>query len=121
MPKKEAIWKYGLSGALTGIVNGFFGAGGGMVLIPLLTKFCKLEDKKAFASSIAIVLPLCVTSLAVYLLRGSGSFDGVVPYLIGGLAGGVLGGLLFRKVTPVFLHKALGALIVFGGLRLVFG
>lgn len=117
--KKQPIWKYCAAGALTGAVNGFFGAGGGMVLIPLLTGFCKLEDKKAFASSVAIVLPLCLTSLAVYLLRGAGEFGGVLPYLLGGLAGGIAAGLLFKKAPPALLHKLLGALIVFGGVRLV--
>lgn len=68
-------WKsylpFGLSGAAAGLINGFFGAGGGMVLVPLLIHLGKLPDKEAFASSIAIILPLCLVSLFVYGASGS--------------------------------------------------
>ena len=119
--KERFPWRFCVSGLLTGLVNGFFGAGGGMILIPLLTRLCRVEDKQAFASSLSIIFPICVTSLAVYLFRGGVDFSGVWPYLLGGLAGGVLGGLLFRRVSAGFLHKALGLLILWGGFRLVMG
>ena len=121
MPQsKGSVPKACLSGTLAGLVTGFFGAGGGMVLIPLLTRLCRLPDRKAFATSVAIVLPLCVCSLAVCLLRGGVSLVGAWPYLLGGLAGGLAGGLLFRRVPLPLLHVALGALILCGGRRLLF-
>ena len=33
-----------ISGALAGAINGLFGAGGGMVLVPLLTLLTKIDD-----------------------------------------------------------------------------
>lgn len=90
-----------------------------MVLIPLLTRLCKMEDKKAFATSVCIVLPICLASLAVYAVRDSLHLAGAWPYLLGGLGGGLLGGLLFKRVSAGFLHKVLGAFILWGGLRLV--
>lgn len=118
---RQFPWRFCVSGLLTGLVNGFFGAGGGMILIPLLTRLCRMEDKQAFASSLSVILPISVTSLIVYLLPGGVDLAGVWPYLIGGLAGGILGGILFRKVSAGFLHQALGILILWGGLRLVMG
>lgn len=117
--KTSALWKACLAGALTGLVNGFFGAGGGMLLIPLLTALCKLEAKTAFASSIAIVLPICVASLAVYAVKGSLALTDSLPFLVGGAVGGLAGGLLFRKVSAKVLHLLLGGFILWGGLRLV--
>lgn len=108
-----------LAGAAAGFINGFFGAGGGMVLVPLLICAAKLPDKEAFSSAIGVILPLCLVSIAVYAARGMLPVKQAVPYLIGGAAGGLLGGILFKKVSARFLHIALGLLIVFGGARLL--
>ena len=107
-----------LAGALAGIINGFFGAGGGMVLVPLLIRLCRLEDKAAFSSAIAVILPLCAVSIAAYAIHDSLPLRDVLPYLIGGAGGGVLAGLLFRKVPARLLHLILGGVILAGGVRL---
>ena len=52
------IGKCILVGSLAGILNGLFGAGGGLVLVPFFTHWLKLEEKQAFATSIAVILPL---------------------------------------------------------------
>lgn len=110
--------KFGLFGAAAGAVNGLFGAGGGMVLVPLLIRG-KLPDQAAFASSIAIILPLCLVSLFIYGRSGSVPWGPSLPYLAGGLVGGLLGGLVFRRVPPRILHRLFGAVILWGGLRLL--
>ena len=109
--------KFALSGAAAGAANGLFGAGGGMILVPLLTRWVGMEDKAAFATSISIIAPLCVVSITIYCMYGSVDLMGVLPYLIGGLTGGFFGGKLFRKVPVKWLHKALGLLILYGGVR----
>ncbi len=108
-----------LAGALAGFVNGFFGAGGGMVLVPLLILLCRLEDKAAFSSAIAVILPLCIVSIVIYALHDSLPVSDALPYLIGGAAGGVLAGLLFRKMPARALHLILGGVILAGGIRLI--
>ena len=118
--KQHSNWfRFGICGAAAGLINGFFGAGGGMVLVPLLIRFGKLEDKLAFSSAISIILPLCLVSIAIYWTQDLLDITSSLPYLVGGLGGGLLGGLFFRKVTPYFLHKALGLVILWGGLRLL--
>ena len=52
-------WNYAVSGGLAGIANGLFGGGGGSVLVPMLTGYCKLDQRRAFATSVAVILPLC--------------------------------------------------------------
>ena len=106
-------------GLLAGAVNGLFGAGGGMLLLPLLTHLCRLKAHEAFACSVCVILPLSLVSLGVYFLHGSLDFMQAFPYLIGGAAGGVIAGLLLKKLSAVWLHRALGLLIVWGGLRLL--
>ena len=56
--------KMALLGLVTGIANGFFGSGGGILAVTLLQKQ-GLPSRQAHATSIAIILPLSLVSLAV--------------------------------------------------------
>ena len=114
-----SLWKCLLAGLATGFVNGFFGAGGGMVLVPLLIWLVGLPDKLAFSSAISIILPLCVVSLVIYGRHDMLPLSDALPYLLGGAGGGVLAGLWFQKIPAKWLHLALGALILLGGVRLL--
>ena len=110
-------WRPRLTGLAGGAVNGCFGGGGGMVLIPLLTRWCGVEERRAFASCVAIVLPLCVLSAAIYWWRGNISLAAAWPYLLGGLAGGLIGGRLFGKVPVKWLRRIFAAFLLYGGVR----
>lgn len=90
-----------------------------MVLVPMLIKFCKLEDKQAFSSAISIILPLSLVSLFVYYSNNIFPLHDALPYLLGGLGGGLLGGILFKKTSVSFLHKFFGIIILWGGIRLL--
>ena len=106
-----------LAGGLAGLVNGFFGGGGGSVLVPLLTQLCKLDQRRAFATSVAVILPLCVLSAAIYLARGRLDVMAALPYLLGGTLGGWLGGRWFRGMKIAWLKRLFGALLLYGGAR----
>ena len=110
-------WRYLIAGGLAGVANGFFGGGGGSVFVPLLTGYCRLDQRRAFATSVAVILPLCALSAAVYLLRGGLDLSAALPYLIGGTVGGWAGGRLFKGVRLPWLKRGFGALLIWGGLR----
>ena len=106
-----------LAGALAGAVNGLFGAGGGMVLVPLLTKLTPLEDSRIFPASVSIILPICLVSLAVTAFTAPTPWQQAFPYLIGSAAGGILAGICGKKIPVKWLHRGLGLLILWGGFR----
>lgn len=110
-------WKYALAGGLAGLANGFFGGGGGSILVPLLTGICGLDQRRAFATSVAVILPLCALSAGVYLFRGGLDWMAALPYLAGGLVGGFLGGKLFRGIRIDWLKRGFGLLLLYGGVR----
>ena len=91
-----------IAGSAGGLVNGLFGGGGGMVLLPLLTKWSALEARSAFATCVAVIFPMCCVSTVVYLWEVRPALELVLPYLAGGVAGGLAGGLTFERVrlTP---------------------
>lgn len=105
-----------LAGCAAGAVNGLFGAGGGMVLVPLLSKKAGIAEQERFPSSVAIIAPICIITL---ILSGKWqvSFWTVLPYLLGGAAGGAAAGLWGQKIPCIWLHRILGILILWGGIR----
>ena len=119
--KRGNILRPALAGAAAGLINGFFGGGGGMVLVPLLAGWCGLGQRKAFATSVAIILPLCVLSAVIYLFRGGMDFAAALPYLAGGLLGGLLGGRLFKGLNMTWLRRGFALLILYGGVRALLG
>ena len=116
---KVKNWKYLVTGALAGAANGFFGSGGGLFLVPLFTKWLGMEQRKAFATSVAVILPLSAVSLVVYFFRGGMDWGFAMPFLVGGLAGGFISGKIFGKVSVTLLRRIFGLLIIYGGIRAV--
>lgn len=111
--------KYLITGGLAGLANGFFGAGGGLFLVPLFIGWIGLEQRRAFATSVAVILPLCAASAWIYWRQGSLAVSQALPYLIGGAIGGLLSGRIFRRLPMLWLRRAFGLLILYGGVRAV--
>ena len=102
------------AGLGTGAVNGLFGAGGGMVLIPLLGLLTQMEEDEIFASSLSIILPICIVSL---VSSQTISWQDALPWLPGSAIGGMLAGIWGKKIPVKWLHRGLGIFIIWGGLR----
>ena len=116
---RESLWQT-LGGAAAGLVNGFFGGGGGQALLPALLRGGRMEEKRAFATCVAVIAPICLVSGGESLLRGGVTLAGVWPYLAGGLLGGWIAGKTFRRLPPVLLRRALALLLLYGGARSLF-
>lgn len=106
-----------LAGAAAGAVNGLFGAGGGMLLVPLLTCLTDFQEDEIFPASVSIILPICLVSLVFTAINGTVAWADSLPYLIGSAGGGVLAGVFGKKIPTLWLHRGLGLLILWGGVR----
>ena len=63
-----------LVGACAGFASGFFGIGGGIILVPCLVYFCGFHQHQAVATSLAVMLPP-VTFFAVWEYYKKGWVD----------------------------------------------
>ena len=106
-----------LAGAAAGVVNGLFGGGGGMVLLPLLARWGRRDARAAFVTCVAAIYPMCCVSAAAYLFRVRPDFMMLLPYLLGGAVGGVIAGLTFEKVPVRVLKVIFGLFLTYGGVR----
>lgn len=105
-----------IAGGAAGLVNGLFGAGGGMVLVPMLSQKSGIAERERFSASVAVMAPICIISL-LFSFPWNLTFRQILPYLAGSAIGGVAAGLWGKKIPTVLLHRILGAVILWGGIR----
>ncbi|MDD6236949.1 MAG: sulfite exporter TauE/SafE family protein [Clostridiales bacterium] len=117
--RKKKKWYFVLLGLAAGILNGLFGAGGGVAVVPMLEK-ADIEPKKAHATSISIILPLSILSGIFYLTSGHISFETAFPYLPLGVVGALLGGWLLKKIPNDLLRRIFGIIIILSAVRIFF-
>ena len=106
-----------IAGISAGAVAGLFGAGGGMLLVPLLTALTDTPEDSIFPTSLSIMLPICLVSLSVTAFTTQIPWTASLPYLIGSTVGGITAGVLGSRIPALWLHRALGILILWGGIR----
>ena len=116
----EKIGKPAVVGFFAGVLNGLLGAGGGIVVVPLLQKIGLTPDK-SHATSIAIILPLCVISAAFYLFYGKVQFTQSLPYLPGGLIGAGFGAWLLPKVPANILRRIFAGVMIYSAIKILIG
>lgn len=117
MSKKGVISS--IVGAITGFANGLFGSGGGTIIVPAMERFLRVEPHKAHATAIAVILPLSVLSMFIYLKNGNIDWINVLYVSIGGIAGGFAGAKLLNKVSDKWLHKIFGAFMIAAAVKMI--
>ncbi|MDD3193261.1 MAG: sulfite exporter TauE/SafE family protein [Oscillospiraceae bacterium] len=105
------------TGILIGLLNGLFGAGGGIVAVTAFQKM-GMPDKVSHATAIAVMMFLSAVSGFLYWYRGFVSVSDVIPFLPGGVAGAAFGGWLLPKIPDFWLKKIFSLFILYAAVRL---
>lgn len=116
--KKERITSIGC-GLAVGAANSLFGGGGGMLAVPLLQK-TGLDEKRAHATAILVILPISLISFLVYAMRGLVDFNVLIPTALGVSAGGAVGAKLLGKLPVKIVNLTFAFLQLAAGLFLFF-
>ena len=106
-------------GAVIGIINGFFGGGGGMICVPILQNVLHLEDKYSHATAIAIIFPISFISAVIYLLSGTLETVPLVTVGSGVVIGGIIGSFLLKCLPPKAIKVIFAIIMLLGGIRLI--
>lgn len=107
-----------LSGFSIGIVNALFGAGGGMIAVPVIKSKGKTQ-KEAQASAVAVILPLCILSATVYYIRGYYTFSEAIKYVPFSLLGALVGTFILKRIPDRMLGKIFAFFMLYLGIRMV--
>ena len=109
-----------LIGLFTGFINGTFGGGGGMIVVPALINLLGKSQTKAQATAIAVILPVSVVSAIVYSSLGNADISILLPVGAGVIVGGTLGAIFLPKASEKFLFFLFYAVMLFAGVKMAF-
>lgn len=120
---KKLTWKQiillVLVGVFGGVVNGMFGAGAGLLLVPLIQLVSKLDEKKVHATTLGCVLLMCIASSIVFFVNKQIDFKLVMWCFIGSLAGAILGTFLLQKFKNKVINIIFSSLLIVAGVLMI--
>ena len=107
-----------LSAIIIGFINMLIGSCGGIIAVKILKKN-SLNQTKAHATAIAIILPMTLISSVLYLFRGNVKLEETYIFLLPGLIGSVIGSYLLPRIPKKLLNKIFSFFMIYAGIRMM--
>jgi len=119
--QSETIFILVIIGLLAGILGGFVGVGGGIIIVPALIFFLGMTQFQAQGTSLAMMLPP-IGILAVLNYAKSDNLNWKYALILAGafIVGGFFGSKLSLSLSPQLVKKAFGILMIIAALKLIF-
>ena len=108
----RTIAKVVVAGTIVGLLTGFFGVGGGFVIVPALVIALDFEMPDAVGTSLLVIAINSVVALSTRLHGDAIEWGTVVPFTIASLLGVVVGSRLASTRPPASLQKGFVGLLV---------
>lgn len=109
---RPTVVKVLFAGTVVGVMTGFFGVGGGFVIVPALVLALGFDMPDAVGTSLLVITINSMVALSSRLHGGAIEWSTVVPFTIASLAGVVAGGRLARTRPPASLQRGFVGLLV---------
>jgi len=124
-PEPDGAWEGGgtcpplrlprdlVAGAAVGFVTGFFGVGGGFLIVPTLAIALAFTMRTAVGTSLVIITATSLLGLGAHLLAGrTVDMDVTVALTVACVAGAVAGASLARRIPQRALGRGFALLVV---------
>lgn len=108
-------------GVGAGTLSGLFGVGGGFFIVPALTGFLGMGQRRANGTSLAAVIPISAAAAVGYAFDGYVNLFVVALLVGGGVIGAEIGTRLLKRLPIRTIQYCFSALLVAAALRLVLG
>ncbi len=117
-----AFVKLVLIGALAGVSSGFFGIGGGIVIVPALIYWAGYSQHRAVGTSLAVLLPpVGLAATIEYYRKGNVDIRAAMISAASMLIGGYVGAFVANKLSGPHLRLLFGLFVLGLGVYLIYG
>jgi uncharacterized protein len=107
------VAKVVVAGSFIGLLTGFFGVGGGFVIVPALVLALGFSMPEAVGTSLLVIAVNSTVALMTRLPNGTVEWGTVIPFTVASLIGVFVGSRLASTRDPSFLQKwFIGFLVV---------
>jgi uncharacterized membrane protein YfcA len=108
-------------GVLAGVVAGYVGIGGGIIMVPFLTVVMGVDIKVAVPVSVAMIVVTSLASSNEYLKRDKVDMELVVMLGLFMALGNIAGSLLSEVIPSEWVRVALAVILVYAAASMVKG
>ncbi|WP_035721632.1 sulfite exporter TauE/SafE family protein [Francisella sp. W12-1067] len=109
-----------LSGAIVGTLTGFFGVGGGFLIVPALMFITGIPIKRAINTSLLVIFVVSISGFISHYDLGSMNWYVAILFIVGSVTGMVLSTKLKKKLNDKILQKIFAIMLVALGLVIYF-
>ena len=95
--------------------------GGGLVLLPAMVEFLKVDDYKARGTTLATIFVATLIASIFYSRKNYFEWDFLLPLVLGGVIGGYIGAKLTNKLPKEILNVAFNLFLIFVAVRILMG
>ena len=105
-------------GIISGAINGLFGSGAGMIILPALCSMFDMEDKKSRGTTIMSILFLTIIS-SIFYFKNLTDLKLIWYVSVGGVLGGIIGAKLINYIPAKYLRMLLGIFMIATGIKMI--
>jgi uncharacterized membrane protein YfcA len=114
-PEPEIWWRVVFTAVGVGVLTGFFGVGGGFLIVPALVLVLGLPMRDAIGTSLLVIAINAAAALAGHLRFGGIDLEVTALFIAGGALGTILGSRLSGRVDEQRLRQTFAALVLLIG------
>lgn len=108
-------------GLTAGWLSGMFGIGGGLIIVPLLVYFFKMNQLQAQGTSLMVLLPpVGLLAAMQYYKSGNVNIKVAICVAIGLFLGAYFGAKFATATNPALIKKLYGIFLILVGVAMTF-
>lgn len=109
-----------ITGAVGGFLSGFFGVGGGIIMVPLLMMWVSFDQRRASATSLLAIIPTSLVGALTYAAQDQVNYLVAALVAVGAVVGAPFGSRLLRILPVAVIHWTFITMMVVEAVRLLF-